>query len=276
MCFVPLVALTNKCYLLARWHKHRKAKASSDADADADAAASDDALSEFDLSDDDEEKAADISDAYPPAPAKYFFPGFIAFVLFGPQSTFSSVLFKISADDDKVASEGGVGGRRAILAAAAAKDDAERKHGILGGGRGANLNEKIEMARLAQVEDNANQRHTESTILSYQLQLNALQGDTKSILSLLELLPKKSPKFDEYVEKLEDNRAKMDVINANLYELTTKPRVPSAVAAAVIGEVEDILGVPPAKKARANEEIPPLPVAEDENEEDGDMPVVGV
>lgn len=260
-------------------HKYRKAKASSDADADAAEEASEDEP-DFDLSDDDEEKTADISDAYPPPPAKYFFPGFLAFVLFGPQSSYSSVLFKVTADDDKIASEGGTGGRRAILAATAAKDDAERKHGILGGGRGANLSEKMEMARLAQVEDNANQRHTESTILSYQLQLNSLQGDTKSILSLLELLPKKSPKFDEYVEKLEANRAKMDVINANLYELTTKPRVPSAVAAAVIGEVEDLLGVPAAKKARTNEEMPPLPAADDGNldnvDGDGDMPVVGV
>ena len=78
------------------------------------------------------------------------------------------------------------------------------------------------------------------------------------------------------VEKLEANRAKIDVINANLYKLMTKPRIPSAVAAVVIGEVEDLLGVPPTKKARANEEIPPLPGAEDGNEEDGDMPVVGV
>lgn len=61
----------------------------------------------------------------------------------GPHSTYSSVLFKVSADDDKVASEG-TGGRRAVLAAAAAKADADRKGGILGAGRGANLGEKLD------------------------------------------------------------------------------------------------------------------------------------
>ena len=67
-------------------------------------------------------------------------------------------------------------------------------------------------------------------------------------------------------------------MNAKLYELTTKPRAPSSVAAAVMGEVEELLGVPPAKKAKVDD-LPPLGTAEEDNdaeENGGEGPVVGV
>ena len=245
-------------------------KASTDAAADADADADADeeepgSGSAFDLSDDDEE-TADISKEYPPAPKGWFFPGFFAFVLFGPHSTYSSVLLKVSADDERSESEG-AGSRKQILAAAAARERNKRQNGILGGGRGANLSEKMEMARLAQVEDAANQRHLDSAIVAFQLQLQSIQEDTKTILTLISQLPKKSPLFETYIEKIEANRTKAEEINSQLYDLTTKPRVQSSVAAAVIGEAESLLGVPPTKKARTDEsdEEDMPPIGEDSN-----------
>ena len=108
------------------------------------------------------------------ATENWTFKGFMMFVAFGPTSNYMSILLKMGGDKDKPPEEKQAGGREAMRKKQKTREALEQSTG--GFSRGMSMDTKVNIAAVAQAEDEANMRMQDRDFAVLTQQLSAVRS----------------------------------------------------------------------------------------------------